>query len=92
MKLRYDRDTDMLHISFGERLEVEGFDLCDGVVVHLDGAENVAAIEIENASKRVDLDGLRTVANQQESEASSSLKDRLLASEGRSESLSRPRS
>ena len=92
MKLRYDRDTDMLHISFGEHLEVEGFDLCDGVVVHLDGAENVAAIEIENASKRVDLDGLRTVANQQESEVSSRLKDRLLASEGRSESLSRPRS
>ena len=25
MKLHYDPATDMLHISFGERLEVEGF-------------------------------------------------------------------
>ncbi|MCY3602678.1 MAG: DUF2283 domain-containing protein [Chloroflexi bacterium] len=66
MKLRYDRDTDMLHISFGQRVEVEGFDLCDGVVVHLDAEENVAGIEIENASEQVDLEKLQAVVERQE--------------------------
>ncbi len=81
MKLTYDPDTDMLHISFGERVEVEGFDLSDGVVVHLDGAENVAAIEIENASERVDLEELQAVARAQEQSVKPSLKDLLLAPE-----------
>ncbi len=66
MKLRYDRDTDMLHISFGNRPEVEGFDLCDGVVVHLDEEENVAGIEVENASEQVDLEKLQAVVERQE--------------------------
>ena len=65
MKLRYDRETDMLHISFGQRVEVEGFDLCDGVVVHLDVEENVAGIEIENASEQVDLERLQAVVERQ---------------------------
>ena len=69
MKLRYDRTTDMLHISFGERVEVEGFDLLDGVVIHLDAEENVAGIEIENASKRVDLQELHAVAKGQQQPA-----------------------
>ena len=92
MKLRYDHDTDMLHISFGEREEVEAFDLCDGVVVHLDGAENVAGIEIENASERVDLEELQAVARAQEQSVKPSLKDLLLAPEGRTEFLTPPRS
>ena len=62
MKLRYYPETDMLHIAFGERLEFEGFDLCEGVTVHLDAEENVAALEIERASERVDLDALEAVA------------------------------
>lgn len=62
MKLTYDPTTDMLHIAFGQRTKVEGFDLCDGVVVHLDGEENVAGIEIENASLRVRLEELQVVA------------------------------
>ena len=53
MKLSYDPTTDMLHISFGQRVEVEGFDLCDGVVVHLDAEENVAGIEIETLQSRL---------------------------------------
>ena len=92
MKLTYDPTADMLHISFGERVEVEGFDLCDGVVVHLDAAEDVAAIEIKNASEKVDLDGLRAVANQQDSRSSANLKDLLLAPKPRAESLTPPRS
>ena len=44
MKLSYDPTTDMLRISFGERLEVEGFHLCDGIVVHLDAEEEVAGL------------------------------------------------
>ena len=53
MKLSYDPTTDMLHISFGQRVEVEGFDLCDGVGVHLDAEENVAGIEIETLQSRL---------------------------------------
>lgn len=66
MKLTYDPTTDMLHISFRQRVEVEGFDLCDGVVVHLDAEENVAGIEIENALEQVDLEKLQAVVERQE--------------------------
>ena len=92
MKLRYDRKTDMLHISFGNGVEVEGFDLCEGVVVHLDAEEHVAGIEIENASARVDLEELQAVAKGQEHTGSLNRKDVLLAPEPRTESLTPPRS
>ena len=62
MKLQYDPATDMLHISFGDRAEVEGFDLCEGIAVHLDAEVSVAALEIENASERVNLEELEAIA------------------------------
>ena len=87
MKLHYDPATDMLHISFGRGVEVEGFDLCGGVGIHLDAEENVAGIEIENASARVDLELLQAVAKGQKHSASPNLKDLLLAPEPRTEAL-----
>ena len=81
MKLRYDRKTDMLHISFGKGAEVEGFDLWEGVVVHLDADEGVAGIEIENASARVDLEELEAVARGKGRSARPNRKDVLLAPE-----------
>ncbi len=92
MKLNYDPAADMLHISFGKGAEVEGFDLCDGVVVHLDAEENVAGIEIENASARADLEELQAVAKGQEPPARPNRKDVLLAPEPRTERLTPPRS
>ena len=56
----------MLHISFGQLVEVEGFDLCDGVVIHLDAEENVAGIEIENASEQANLEELKAIAKSRE--------------------------
>ncbi len=87
MKLSYDPTTDMLRISFGERLEVEGFDLCDGIVVHLDAEGEVAGLEIERASERVDLEYLQAIAGDSGALAKPVLKDALLAPEPRTERL-----
>ena len=91
MKLHYDPATDMLHISFGERSEVEGFDLCDGIVVHLDAEGDVAALEVERASERVSLEELEDVAQGRLPVGKTDLRELLLAPEPRTESLTPPR-
>lgn len=87
MKLHYDPATDMLHISFGERSEVEGFDLCDGIVVHLDAEGDVAALEVEHASQRVGLEGLEALVRHDGPMDAPDLKVLLLAPEPRTEAL-----
>ena len=87
MKLSYDPTTDMLRISFGERLEVEGFHLCDGIVVHLDAEEEVAALEVEHASQRVGLEGLEALVRHDGPMDAPDLKVLLLAPEPRTEAL-----
>ncbi len=91
MKLTYDPTADMLHISFGARVEVESFPLCDGVLVRLDPTSDVAAIQIEGASERVDIQELQAAVRGRE-RSRPGLKDLLLAPEPRWEPLTPPRS
>ncbi len=59
MKVRHDPETDMLYIEFEERPSLESFELLDGIVVDLDADEHVVGIEIDRASRRIDIDKLR---------------------------------
>ena len=61
MKLSHDAETDMLYIDFEDRPSLESFELCDGIVVDLDADEHVVGIEIEDASRKVDIERLRAV-------------------------------
>ncbi len=61
MKVSHDSETDMLYIEFEERPSLESFELCDGIVVDLDADEHVVGIEIEWASKKLDIERLRAV-------------------------------
>ena len=61
MKLSHDAETDMLYIEFEDRPSLESFELCDGIVVDLDADEHVVGIEIEWASRKLDVERLRAV-------------------------------
>ena len=60
MKVSHDPETDMMYIEFEERPSLESFELFDGIVVDLDADEHVVGIEIEWASKKFDVEQLRT--------------------------------
>ena len=59
MELSHDPGTDRALITFEPRPGVESLELCDGVAVLLDADEHVVAITIEDASRKLDIDGLR---------------------------------
>lgn len=66
MKLAHDPATDTLALSFGDRAADGCIELGPGVVVRLDARGDVAAIEVEGASGRLDLDGLKAAAAERE--------------------------
>lgn len=49
----------MLFIEFEDRPSFESFELYDSIVVDLDADEHVAGIEIEWASKQLDIEQLK---------------------------------
>ena len=59
MKLSHDPETDMVYIEFEDRPSLESFELCDGIVIDLDADEHVVGIEIEDASRKFDVEQLR---------------------------------
>ena len=59
MKLSHDPETDMVYIAFEDRPSLESFELCDGIVIDLDAGEHVVGIEIEDASRKFDVEQLR---------------------------------
>jgi len=58
MTFRYDRETDMLVIVFRDETSVESEEIAQGIVLDFDEEGNVVGMEIEDASKRVDLNKL----------------------------------
>jgi uncharacterized protein YuzE len=58
MKLNYHADTDSLYIDLSERPSVESREVSEGVVLDYDAAGNLVGIDIDNASKKVDLQKL----------------------------------
>lgn len=60
MKLHYDPETDSPYIELANRPGADAFEIADGVVVDLDGYGSVIGLDIEHASKKVDLTSIET--------------------------------
>lgn len=55
MKLNYHADTDSLYIDLSEKPSVESREVSEGVVLDYDASGDLVGIDIDNASKKVDL-------------------------------------
>jgi uncharacterized protein YuzE len=60
MKLTYYPETDSLYIDFVSTASVESHEISPGVVMDYDAAGNLVGIDIDNASKKVNLCELMT--------------------------------
>jgi len=58
MKLSYYLDTDSLYIDLSSKHSVESKEISTGVVLDYDGEGNLVGIDIDNASKKLDLKDL----------------------------------
>lgn len=55
MKLNYYADRDSLYIDLAERPSVESREISEGVVLDYDVEGNLVGIDIDHASRKVDL-------------------------------------
>ncbi len=55
MKLHYYPDTDALYIDLAAAVSSDSQEVADGLVIDLDAQGNVVGLDIQNASKRLDL-------------------------------------
>jgi uncharacterized protein YuzE len=55
MKLNYYPETDSLYIDLAERPGTESREITEGVVLDYDAGGNLVGIDIDNASRKVDL-------------------------------------
>ena len=55
MKLNYYPETDSLYIDLAERPSTESKEVSKGIVLDYDSEGNLVGIDIDNASKKLDL-------------------------------------
>lgn len=55
MKLNYYPDTDSLYIDLSERPSAESREVSEGIVLDYDTEGNLVGIDIDNASRKVEL-------------------------------------
>jgi uncharacterized protein YuzE len=55
MKLTYYADTDSLYIDLSGQPSVESQEISEGIVLDYDASGNLVGIDIDNASKKVQL-------------------------------------
>ncbi len=55
MKLNYYPETDSLYIDLSSKPSKESVEISEGVVVDYDDAGNIAGIDIDNASRKINL-------------------------------------
>lgn len=55
MKLNYYPETDSLYIDLAERTSVDSKEVSEGVVLDYDAKGNLVGIDIDNASKKLNL-------------------------------------
>ena len=58
MKISYDQVTDSLYIHLCDRASVESDEVQDGVVLDFDDHGALVGIDLQHASKRVDINNL----------------------------------
>ncbi|MCB0175138.1 MAG: DUF2283 domain-containing protein [Anaerolineae bacterium] len=62
MVFQYDADYDMLYIKLVDRTSIESEEVAPGIVLDFDEHNQVVGIEIEDASKSIDLSRLEVLA------------------------------
>jgi uncharacterized protein YuzE len=55
MKLNYYPETDSLYIELSDKPSVESKEVSEGIVLDYDAKGNLIGIDIDNASKKLDL-------------------------------------
>ncbi len=55
MKLNYYPETDSLYIDLAEKTSAESREVSEGVVLDYDADGNIVGIDIDNASKKLEL-------------------------------------
>ena len=55
MRLKYYRDTDSLYIDLSSKPSAESREISEGIVLDYDAAGNIVGIDIDNASRKIDL-------------------------------------
>jgi uncharacterized protein YuzE len=60
MRLHYDPETDSFYLHFSSRSSVDSREIQDGIVIDLDAAGQIVGIDIQHASKVMDLATLET--------------------------------
>ncbi len=55
MKLSYYKDTDSLYIDLSSRPSADSREISEGIVLDYDADGNIAGIDIDNASRKMDL-------------------------------------
>jgi len=55
MKLKYYRETDSLYIDFSSKPSKESKEISEGIVLDYDADGNLVGIDIDNASRKIDL-------------------------------------
>jgi uncharacterized protein YuzE len=55
MKLNYYPETDSLYIELSEKTSVESKEVSEGIILDYDAKGNLVGIDIDNASKKLDL-------------------------------------
>ncbi len=61
MKMHYYKETDSLYIELSGQPSADSNEVAPGIVVDFDSAGNIVGIDIDNASKKVDLTKLEAV-------------------------------
>jgi uncharacterized protein YuzE len=62
MKLHYYPETDSLYIELTDAPGAEAREIVEGLVVDFDAAGNVVGLDIDRASRKLDLSKVETVA------------------------------
>ena len=55
MKINYYRDTDSLYIDLSSKTSVTSAEISEGVVLDYDAEGNITGIDIDNASRKIEL-------------------------------------
>jgi len=55
MKLNYYKDTDSLYIKLSPKPSSDSREIAEGIVLDFDAEGNITGIDIDNASKKIDL-------------------------------------
>ncbi|MBI4063384.1 MAG: DUF2283 domain-containing protein [Elusimicrobia bacterium] len=62
MKLHYYQETDSLYIELSPKPSADSREITDGLVVDFDQKGDIVGIDIDHASKKLDLKTLETTA------------------------------